>query len=356
MFNTTIVENKVNGIVGCKQPYDPNYDIVDSDNQASRSGYFVTDLPLAKIKYFKDCQDYESITDANFNTILSNLQRSAISNVCNEVFTTEDFQDRNVFYKNANNNIDAAVLTDGFVGFRLELANEKNIAFEIPRVILDFKDTFGAFTLYLFNTGDPNPIHSKTITITEQHQVEELNWTVDNSGDTYKGDYYIGYNKTVTTPVPFKRNYGNANVLSSITGIDITPMQIVGHSTGVLFDLTSETGLSENIGVNPDIIVYDDYTDFIVQNQRLFARAIQLEMGINMINECISSSRVNRNKRVSESVIVRMLQTIDGVDTDSIKITGLASKLSGAIKTIKQEIDKLKKGFLGGRIMVETLI
>jgi hypothetical protein len=51
-----------------------------------------------------------------------------------------------------------------------------------------------------------------------------------------------------------------------------------------------------------------------------------------------------------------MLQTIDGVDTDSIKITGLASKLSGAIKTIKQEIDKLKKGFLGGRIMVETLI
>lgn len=357
MFDTTIVEDSLNGIVGLKQPYDPVYAVLNATNQASRSGYFVTDLDLAKISYFKDTQDYEGITDVNFNVVLQDLQKSSISSVCNEVFTTEDFLDRNVFYKNATNNVDQETLDDGFVGFRIDVKREKNIAFEITRVLLDFKDQFSAITLYLFNTGDPNPIQSKVITITEQHQVELLNWVVDNTGDTYKGDFYLGYNKDGSSPRPFKRDYNDANVISSIEALNIQPVKVVGHSTATLFDLDDQDGLSENIGINPDILVYDDYTDFIIQNQRLFARAIQLEMGIRMISGAISSNRVNRNKRISEEVIVRMLQTIEGASSanGALKIRGLQDRLAGAIQTIQVEVNKLKKGYFGGPILVETL-
>jgi len=336
MFNTTKVENDLVGIVGLRQPNNPDYAVLDAANIASRSGYFVTDITLAKVEFYKDSQDYEGISDVDFNTLLVELQKRAISSVCNLVFTQEDFQDRNLFYKNANNNVDAEVLDDGFVGWRIDVKKEKNVAFEITRVILDFQgNTPNDITLVLYNTGDPNPIQSKVITISEQHQVEELGWVVDNSGDTYKGDYYLGYNKTATTPIPFKRGYNNANVISSIEGLTIT----------------------ENIGVNPDVLVYDDYTDFIKQNQRLFARGIQLDMGIKMLQQSLSSARVNRNERIGEQHAVRVLQTIDGVRTDSGKLTviGLREQLNSELSSIRMEVTKLRKGYFGGRIMTSTL-
>jgi len=355
MFNKTKVEDSLVGIVGLRQPLNPTYSVLDTANLTSSSGYFVTDLEYVKTEYIKDAQDFEAITDLDFNILLRNKQKSAIANVCNLVFTSEDFIDRNVFYANANNNTEAETLPDGFVGFKIQVAQEKNIAFEIPRIILDFQSQFSAFTLYLFNTGDPNPLESKVITITEQHQTEELGWVVDNTNDAYKGDYYIGYIKDVNSPIPFKRNYQAANNISSIKNIGITRVKIEGHTGATLWDLQTEDGMSENTGLNPDLMVFDDYTDFIIQNQRLFARAIQLDMGIGMMTESIASLRSNRNTRVSEQGIVAMVQNLDGVDTNGFKIAGLRPTLAGAIKTIKLEIEKLRGSFIPSRLQTITL-
>lgn len=357
MFNTTIVENALDGIVGVRNPNNPDYAIIDSANQLSSSGYFVNDIALAKIEYLKEAQDYEAITDEGFNDLIRTLRKSAISSVCNQVFNTEDFRDRNAFYRHANNNVDAEVLTDGFVGWKLEVTREKNVAFEINRVILDFKSNFpNDIDLQLFNTGDPNPIHTQTLTITEQHQEIELNWEVDNSGDTYKGDYYLGYVKSASTPVPFKRNYNNSNIISDIDGLRITPIEVVGHTGNTLFDLDDIDGLSDNIGINPDIIVYDDYTDFIKRNKRLFGRAVQLDMAMKMMNVTASSLRVNLFQRIGKDLRVEIFQAIDGVDANEgkLKILGLRGQLIGEIAMIKKEIEKLRQGYFGGRIMVGT--
>ncbi len=358
MFNKTTVENSLFGIVGAEQPLNPDYAIIDVANQGSTSGYLVTDLPMVKVEYYKDTQDYEALTDAEFNTLLTKKQKTAITSICNQVFSTEDFRDRNLFYRNANNNVEAEVLNDGFVGFKIEVTPEKSVAFEITRVILDFQGNYGNdIVLQLYNSGDPNPIQSQTITITEQHQVEELNWVVDNSGDTYKGEYYLGYIKSATTPIPFKREYNGSNILSTIESLAIRGIEVPNHTGNVLFDLEDVDGLGENTGLNPDVFTYDDYTDFIIHNKRLFARAIQLEMGINMLQEASASLRVNRNQRSNEDDVVAMIQTLEGIDAGNGKLraVGLVEKLASEITQIKVEAEKLRKGYLGGRIMVNTL-
>jgi hypothetical protein len=357
MFDKTIVEDTLVGIVGVEQPNNPDYAIIDIANLASTSGYFVTEFPLVKIEFFKEAQDYIDITDADFNDLLRTTQKSAITSVCNQVFQTEDFIDRGLFYKNATNNVDAETLTDGFVNWEINVTKEKNIAFEITRVILDFESNFpNDIILQLYNTGDPNPIQSKTINITEKHQEEVLNWAVDNSGDTYKGDYYLGYIKSATTPVPYKRNYHNANIISKIDGLTIQSMQVTGHTGNEIFDLNDTEGLSENIGVNPDVIVYNDYTDFIKQNRRLFGRAIQLDMAIKMINVSAYSIRVNKDERISDSLQVKMFQAVNGVDAAEgrLKVKGLNEKLIGELTMIKTEVEKLRHGYFGGRVMVYT--
>lgn len=355
MFNKTTVENDLIGIVGVRNPNDPDYAVIDVANQASTSGYYVTDIPLAKVQYFKDSQDYEGISDADFNELLRTVQKSSIISVCNQVFAKEDFIDRNLLYTRPTNNTDAETLPDGFVGYKIEVDRQKNLAFEIPRVILDFHSNYpNDIVLQLYCTGQPDPLQETTINITEQHQEATLNWVVDNSGTTYKGDYYLGYVKSASTPIPFKRDYNAANVISAIDKLCITPIKVAGHTGSILFDLDSEDGLSENIGVNPDILVYDDYTDFIKQNKRLFARAVQLQMAILMINESFSSLRVNKNERIADTKIV---QIIDGVQTEDgkLKIVGLRPQLFTEISMIKKELEKLRHNYFGGRIKVITL-
>lgn len=359
MFDKTKVEAMV-GVVGIKNPNNPTYAIIDTANQASTSGYLVTDIPNVKVEFFKDAQDYEAITDEDFNDLLRDVQKSAIVDVCNMVFIDkEDFQDRNLFYTNPSNNVEAETLTDGFVGYELIVKKEKNFAFKITRVILDFQSNFdNDIILQLYNTGDPNPIQSKTITISEQHQVEQLDWVIDNSGDTYKGDYYLGYIKSSGTPIPFKRNYQGSDTISNIEGLTIDPIEVTGHSTNFLFDLNDIDGLAENIGINPDILCYDDYTDFILQNKSLFAPAIKLKMGILMLNTSTSSVRVNRKVSISSAETERMLQQLNGVELrgGSTRVISLHSQLNSAIEIIQLEIKKLQKGFHGGRIMVASRV
>ena len=103
MINATKISTSLLGIVGFRQPYNPIYAIVDAPNLLSSSGYFVNDNHYAKVEFIKDNQDYQEISDANFNELLRNMQKASISNICNQVFSDFDFIDRNLLFKNASN-------------------------------------------------------------------------------------------------------------------------------------------------------------------------------------------------------------------------------------------------------------
>ena len=355
MFQVEKISKKLNGLVGLRDSFNPDYAILDADNQISRSGYYVTDNAYVKLEYIKDSQDYKGISDVNFNLYLKRLQNSSIVNVCHRVFSRFDYLDRNLLYTNAQNKVNQETLIDGFVGYRIEVSRDSDIAFEIKRVLLDF-DTLGDFKLMLFNTSKQAPIFEKAITITDKTQEVVLDWKVDNSDITYKGDYYLGYVKTATTPVPFKRDYMNSSIMSKITHLRIQKVQVKGHSTETLFNLTLEEGLSENIGINPDITVYEDYTDLIIQNEMLFARAVELEFSIAILREQLNSLRTNSVQRDAEKQSLKILAEIEGTSGDSpLKLVGLRSLLIGEIKQISNEIDKIKRGYFNNGIRVNTI-
>jgi len=355
MFQVDKISTKLYGLVGLRDSFNPDYAILDTDNKTSRSGYYVTDNAYVKLEYIKDSQDYKDISDLEFNEYLKRLQQSSIVNICHRVFNRFDYLDRNLLYINAHNKVNQETLVDGFVGYKIEVSQDRNIAFEIKRVLLDF-DTLGDFKLMLFNTSKQQPVFEQDITITAKTQEAVLDWKVDNSDITYKGDYYLGYIKTGITPIPFKRDYNNADVMTDISHLRIEKIQVKDHLTETLFDLTIEDGLSENIGINPDITVYEDYTDLIIQNEMLFARAIELDFSISIIREQLNSLRTNQNQRDAEKQSTKMLAEIEGTDGDTpIKLTGLRSLLIGEINQISKEIHKIKTGYFNDSIRVNTL-
>ena len=356
MINITKIQTALSGLVGFKQPYNPDYAIVDSTNQASSSGYYVTDNPYAKIEYIKDNQDYVDISATGFNLLLSDIKNSSISSVCNQVFSDYDFIDRTLLFKNASNKAEVEVLPTGFVGYQIRVTSQKNMAFKISRVLLDFQGT-GTFTLLLWNTAKKAAIQSKVITITTDHQEVTLDWVVDNTDTTYKGEYYIGYISNSLTVIPYKRDWNAGNILSSPTYLDVYKVKVTNHLTTTLFDLTKVEGMSEDIGLNLDITVYEDYTDFIINNKMLFARAIQIDGIIGCIQLYLSSLRSNSNQSQAGQLYEKLMIELKGTANEStVKVIGLENQLLGEIASIRTEIGKLKKGLVkANQIFAYTL-
>lgn len=359
MFSVTKIRANLYGVVGFRQPYNPTYAIIDADNLASRSGYFVTDNPFVKVEFIKDNSDYQGMSDPQFNTLLKNMQEDSISSVCGLVFSKSDYIDRQVLYPHPQNKVNTESLTGGLITHKISVSIKKNIAFEITRILLDFEGA-GDIELMLFNTSAEDPIFTKTITIASKHQVEKLNWKVDNSGDTYKGAYYLGYrNNTaaIGTLKPYKRDYEQSDIASNITYLNIEKFQFVGHATDKLPDLNSEESIDEATGLNPDITVYEDYTDLIIQNEALFARAINFDLQISILGQYVASLRSNRNERNSDRIALRVTQEIEGESGDGmIKVTGLRPQLIRSISKIGNEIHRIQKGYFGDTAKIDTML
>jgi hypothetical protein len=355
MVNKQILINKMQGVIGFRPSDNPDLPTLNASNLESRSGYFVNNHNTVNLSWLDSTMTYAEHNETQFNDYLTRLQTESITSVCNSVFKRFDYLDRNLLYRYAMNFKNNVTLPSGFVGEKIKVSDEKNIAFKITRVLLTFSGT-GDIDLMLFNTGQQEPIESKTITINSTSQEEVLNWVVDNSGKTYKGEYYLGYNTNGLTVEPFARDYENSSIESCYTYLHTESVKVPNHNTAQLFDLTLEEGFSEYNGINPDITVYEDYTDLAVQNEHLFSYAIYLDCVIRCLNSFIYSDRTNRDERLSDDVVRRMLIEVNGQGGEGFaEIEGLKPRLNSELEQISSELEKLKKGYFGDTLQVLTL-
>lgn len=381
MINPATLSTRLTGLVGFKQPYNPKYAILDAPNQASRSGLYVTDNPFVKIEAIKDSQDYDCITDDDFNNFLRNKLTTSIVNVANAVFSDNDFIDRQLIYKHAlnkysnvptyngavepgtENPVNTYNLPPGFQCYWFQVNQGKNIAFKIQRVFMEFNGV-GPLTLYLYNTANlSKPLQKQTINVTGPITEVLLDWVCDNSaqGAGYKGDYYLGYftNEAINSGLqPFKREYREAILMSRIDNFIYYRSAFQNFTDPTKpFDLMGYSPYNYYNGINPDISLYEDFTDLMIQNEKLFARAIQLDCQISMLSESVASIRSNRNERMSMAYAAQIMAQIEGEDGEgNVKVTGLKKQFFGALATIKKELKKLKEGYeADGLITVQTL-
>ena len=356
MFNKTKVINDLYGLVGSEQPANPTYAIVDADNLLSTSGRNFTDNPFCKIETFVDNVDYDNADAAQINTDLKTLQTTAITSICDKIFNRSDFIDRQLLYQFANNKQDVDVMPeDSFVGYRITTALNKNTAFKFTRILLEFEGT-GDLDLYLFNTAEKNPIETAKITITSSNQSATLNWEVDYTDAYYKGDFFIGYLESEATAeglTPIKRDYQNANVMTCITFLNFESISVPNVTTAEMFDLDNIDGASESWGLNPDVTVYNDATDLIIQNKFLFAKAVQLQGQINFLSKIVGSIRSNLNERLGKGYTNKILAEIEGI-TDTNKV-GLKAELRQEVTTLIKEIARINNGYFANGFIMNTL-
>ena len=359
MFDKSTIATKLYGIVGLRQPYNPDYAILDNSNIGSRSGYFSSDNPFCKPEFIFDNMDYIGMSDIQKNEYIKNLQVSAITDVCNMVFDMPDFIDRQYLFNNTINKQDLENVYNGFCGFELLQDIEKNIGFTIHRVALTFSGS-GVIKLCLFNSAITQPLKTKDIVINSDFQIEELDWEITDEAKQNKGRYYIGYIRDVNTvPIPFKRNYYNAVIISALKFFQIRPIRFIPTTITnmVLGDLLKVQYVFERHGINPDITVYYDYTDLIVRNEKLFGKAIDLAFQMKIINSYITSIRSNRNERMSAELAQKAVAELEGITQapGTIRKIGIRTGLTNEVEFLKTQIKKLQENYFGSQSVLAVV-
>lgn len=339
------------GLVGFESPANPSYQIVSAERLKSDSGLYYTDNPLVKIQYIKDTQDYSDISDSNFNSLLKSINDRAVIDILSKVHNKPDFIDRTPLYRYANNKVETENLPGGFKGYKLILNQSDNLAFEISRIFLEFSQDV-AFTLYLFNSAKQQAVKSKDVTATAGIHKEDLNWVLDNTDSYYKGEYYIGYFSN--DPLPYKRDYEYSDIMSAIKGLWIEAVNFPDATGTSIFNLENDVSSDLCFGMNPDITVYNDYTDQSIQNKSLFAKAIQLQGQINILSSYIATQRTNRVSRITKEMVSQAVVELEGRDAEGITMVGLKDKLKGEVNHITSEINKLKENYYKKGLITNT--
>ena len=212
----------------------------------------------------------------------------------------------------------------------------------------------------LFSSEKESPIFTEDVTITNEKNKEvELNWKIDNTDGYYKGEFYLGYltnDVDLGTLKPYDRDYENSDIMSSITNLWIRRQLFPGITTEVLPDLENDDGLSDNIGINPDITVYEDYTDLVINNETLFGYAVYLQLAVKCMEIYTASLRSNRLEREAEKVLLRVTQEIEGDNRDGfVFIKGLKPSLTTEIARIQVVVKELRGGYFADEMTVHTL-
>lgn len=353
MFDVNIIKQEFKGLVGFRQPANPKFAILDDENQESKSGLFVTDNPYAKIEYIKANIDFERATNSQINTILKRLLETSAVGICSQVFVDDDFIDRNQIYTNTQNKVEVLELPSGFVGYRITISKDKNIAIRLNRIVIEMVEA-GALELLVFNTNLKNPIETIPIEYDEFFHVKTLDLMLNNLG-YYKGAFYIGFINSDNKKT-YKKNYYDSINKSEIVNLTISNRIVSGYQDPVLFDLDKAEEFSDYVGFNLDITVLDDYTDFIITNKFLFARALYLDAIIACLNICAASFRSNTDERSSNELYSRIMTEIEGTrpDDNVITIKGLRPQMVYEISQIKEQLAKLKGGYFGRGYFVDT--
>jgi len=358
MFDVTKIQNGLTGLVALRQPTQTAYDRLLPAQYLSTSGLFLDDVEHFRFEYWVDSQNDATISDSDLQTTWSNLEASTIANVMARVFNRPTYIDRNLIYSNPFDRNELVTLSTNpamFYGYEIKVSDKKNVAFMISNVRIEASTTVAGsvLTINLFHSSQALPIKTKSVTLTNNGtlQIERLDWYIDMSDNYYKGQFYIGYDSPAFEFKPFQRNFERADIQNNIAELEIRRCE----NLGAFSNLENVDYTDTHNGLNFDITVYNDYTDLILQNKFIFARAIQLQWASSILSSIISSSRSNRNERIAKEMISLILLTLEGQSGFGLqRVKGLKEQIAGELTRLQTEIDQIINGYFTSEIVMTT--
>lgn len=397
MINFSVLNSALSDLVGWKQNQIPGFTPISTALQNSTSGYYFNDESWLKPEYIELCyqifyntnypnwvsgQTYQkgqvvtSTVDSNkyiadletsgtddpsisadwtiFNPIdnvLIDLQEKGLKRMIEDLTQmkamngkTKPLIDNVRFFDGYGNNKDKIIPIGRFVGLELQTTDlSKYLSMRLNRIQTHFTGPV-TFDLYLYESGQPNPVDTFTINHTVSGtQWHDLNITLSNYADQPMGGlYYLGYyedeiQSAGVNAVNYTKFYFDGSNCSSCNPINshyyrqwskyasAAPFTINNPDAPANFD-PDKVGyiLSNNtFGLNAIMYVECDLTQFIIENKNSLVNAWKKATAYQMLRDVSISDRNNRtadNKRNQAFYEVNEGKTLEKEYKDSLKL------------------------------------
>ena len=296
---------------------------------------------------------------------LHRLQGQAISGMVQRFLTEKSLLkeskailERRTFFDGAGRLANTVRNGQRLVGFEITPAYSMGVTAKIDRIGLQMTGATGKVRVYLFHSSQVEPI-----------QVQDLEFTKTNGGFQWfdmkewfmpyisgvndsGGAWYLVYDQAalpegmeaVNVSKDWSRepcgtcNIGSVAAWRELTKfLNISPFRVQSSETfeqyPELWDIAENVYTNtQNYGLNVEVSVYCDLTDFIIRERQLFANVLQKEMAARVIRMLAFNPNVRVNRNQSNASQFDLLYEVDG--NPQGRESGLGKELKDAYAAI----------------------
>lgn len=289
----------------------------------------------------------------------------AINRFCNEKMsegTTKSLIENKALFENTGRVVDKVTNKNDIVGFEIVPVRSKGVTVKINKIGLHFTKP-GKYILYLMHSSSMEPVR----VIELEKKTGSFEWfTIDNLMLPYQGtttdaggSWYLCYaqselpegSQAVKKDRDWSKGPCRACTRSEYVSwlawsryLEIHPFYINEsesdreNSLPTLWDIAKNIyTYDNNYGINLDVSVGCDITDFIIEHKNMFTDVIAKQVAVDMLREFAYNPNVRANRNSINVTKGDILYEIDG-DSSSFKKSGLSYQLDKAFDAIKLDV------------------
>lgn len=289
--------------------------------------------------------------------------QKAITHFCNEKAARGELKtlcENKTLFDGTGRLVDVVKNRRNMVGFEIVPLRAKGVTVKINRIGLQFTEP-GEYTLYLMHSSSAEPVKVLKLNKVRKNSVEWVSFpdlylpyrgTETDTG----GSWYLCYlqselpegSQAIRKDRDWSKGPCNSCSLGDYVSWQAWSKYIEVHPFSVSEEavLTEEGGVSlwdivrnqytydNNYGLNLEVTVACDITDFIIEQKALFQDVIAKQVAVDFLKEFAYNANVRTNRHAINVSRLDLMYELDG-DSSSMKKSGLNYQLDLAFKALK---------------------
>lgn len=237
------------------------------------------------------------------------------------------------------------------VGFEIDTVRSKGVTVKIDKIGLQMTEP-GSYTLYIFHSSNPEPIYTLTFEKTKANSLEwfkpkdDILLPYESANTDAGGSWYLVYKQSElpeNAQAIYKDRDWSTGPCKACSRSEFLAYQawsryIEIHPFYISEDEEFDPEImnftyDKNYGINLEVSVYCDLTDFIIKQRAMFQDVLSKQVAIDFLREFAYNPNVRTNRHSINASKLDILVELDG-DSNSMRQSGLSYELDIALKAL----------------------
>ena len=288
--------------------------------------------------------------------------QKAIARYCNEKIAQGTYKtlcENRTLFDGTGRLVDVVKNKKNLVGFEIVLVRAKGVTTKINKIGLQFTEP-GEYTLYLMHSSMDAPVKIIKLNKIRKNSVEwfslnDVYLPYQSEDNDAGGSWYLCYfqselpegSQAIRKDKDWSKepcgSCSRRELLAWMAWskyIEVHPFFVNEELVEIeekprLWDVeNNQYTYDNNYGLNLEITISCDITDFIIEQRMLFQDIIAKQVAVDMLREFAYNANVRTNRHSINASRLDILYEVDG-DSSSMKKSGLSYQLDMAFKAIK---------------------